>query len=34
MSEHTGHGSCMWRSNAVGAGDGKMIGVHGTLLID
>ena len=23
MSEHTGHGSCVWRSTAVRAGDAK-----------
>ena len=30
MSEHTGHGSFMWRSTRVRAGGNKMIRVHGT----
>ena len=34
MSEHTGHGSFMWRSTRVRAGGNKMIRVHGTLLLD
>ena len=33
MSEHTGHGLCMWRNTGVGAGDNKMIRVHGTFLL-
>ena len=34
MLEHTGHGSCMWRSTGLGAGGNKMIRVHGSLLLD
>ena len=33
MSEHTGHGLCMWRNTGVRAGDNKMIRVHGTFLL-
>ena len=34
MSEYIGHGSCMWRSTGIAAGDNKMIRVHGKLLLD
>ena len=34
MSESIGHGSGMWRSTGIAAGDHKMIRVHGKLLLD